>query len=307
MDGLTLRTQLQYALRELSNSEFLDEKTSYDFLYEAALELNRITQALNGTQSITTTASTSAYNLNPDFQCLRVMNDRNERVVKFDDGNSESWISERPYESVLYDNNSDETATPVSISITDYETSATNLTGTAGATDAVSTNDTTLSGSSFGSVAVGDLVHNTTDGSQGIVTAVTSATSLETRLFYGTNNYWTSGDSYVIVPQGRKRLVVDPPNSTAGYTITVPYVQKPTPVYSPYRSYRFDSSFGPALVKYAAWLYKYRDQEPNKGDAWFKYFMQQAKGAVGATNKAYDRSRFRVNFVRRSFGDRSYR
>jgi hypothetical protein len=156
-------------------------------------------------------------------------------------------------------------------------------------------------------VVIGDFLHDTTDKSDGIVVGVTSDTVLKIALFYGTNNFATTADAYTIVPQGRKVLVFDPPNLTAGYTATVLYVQKPDPVYTDYGSYRFDTTAMFAIVKYAAWLYKYRDREPNLGDTFYKFWLAQVSAATAMTNKAYDRTRFRANFIRRSLYDRSFR
>jgi hypothetical protein len=308
MDGKTLKTQLAFLLREATTSAFLDEKTSYDFLYEAACAFAILTQAINGTQVVTTVATTSSYNLNPDFGALRLQSQRNEWLVKYNDGSFDSFIPFRSYEAVLTSNNTDAVDIPNSFSVTDVETASSNITGTANSTSPVASDQATLtSGTTMLGCAVGDTVHNVTDSSSGVIVAVTTTASIQTALFYGTNNYWTTGDSYVIVPQGRKRLVVDPPSATSGHTITIPYVQKPIPVYSDYQSYRFDQMFAPALVKYAAWLAKYRDREPNYGDAWFKYWQTQIAIAVKSTNKAYDRTKFKVNFIRRSLYDRSYR
>lgn len=310
MDGRTLRYQLAYAIGESTSSAFLDDKTTFDYLYEAAIELARCTQALNGSQSITTVAETAGYLLNPDFLALRIKNDSNEWVIKYNDGTSEYFIPFRSYEAAYYSNNTDETSVPSTFAISDYQTQASNVTGTASATSTVTNDEATLTSSTATfttSVAVGDAIHNTTDGSHGVVLAKTSSTVLQTALFYGTNNYWTSTNAYIIIPQGRRQLVVDPASLTSGHTITVPYTQKPDPVYSDYRTYRFDRSFQAALVKYAAWLYKYRDSEPNYGDAFFKYFIAQVGRAAKDTNTAYDRTRFRVNLRHRSLGDRSYR
>lgn len=250
MDGLTLRNQLQYLLRETSTSGFLDERTSYDFLYEAACEFCDLAEALHGTGTITTVDGTSAYNLPADFSGLRIWDERNQRVVKLNDGSSDYFIPFRDYEAAYYSNNTDEVAIPDSISVTDNVTQPSNLTGTATVTGSASEAEPSLTATGATSfttyVSVGDSIHNTTDGSSGIVIAISSATVLLTSLFYGTNNFWTIGDAFIIVPQGRKQLVVNPPSSTSGYTITVPYIQIPTPVYSDYRTYRFHPSFAPA-------------------------------------------------------------
>jgi len=140
MDGKTLRTQLAFLLRESTSSAFLDEKTSYDFLYEAACAFSLLTQSINGTQSITSVASTSSYTLNADFLCLRVQTtERNQWTIKLNDGTSDYWISHRDYEPQYYANNTDETAIPDSFAITDVETAPVNLTGAASATASLRT------------------------------------------------------------------------------------------------------------------------------------------------------------------------
>jgi hypothetical protein len=315
MDGRTLKEMLAFLINEPVTSTFLDSKTSFDFIYEAALEYNRLTQALNSTQSITTIALTSSYKLNPDFLCLRLYNDRNELVVEFSDNATVpniSFVPFRPYEQIYQALNTGAVAFPTNFGITDYETPSANLTGAATTPNGSASEDMPMLTASAGAfiannVSVGDFIHNTTDASDGIVLEVTSATQLKTAMFYGTKNYWTIADNYVIVKQGRKALVFDPPNLTAGYTATVLYVQKPIPVYTNYGSYRFDTSAMFAILKYAAWMYKYRDREPNFGDAFYKFWLAQVSAAVAMTNKAYDRTRFRVNFIKRSLYDRSFR
>jgi ABC-type phosphate/phosphonate transport system substrate-binding protein len=315
MDGKTLKEMLAFEINEPVTSSFLDSKTSYDFLYEAACEYNRLTQALNWTQTITTVADSTvtSYILNPDFLCLRLYNDRNELVVKFEDDETVpnvSFIPLRPYEQVIQALNTDSVDFPSNCAITDYQLTQTNITGTASSTSTSADPATlpcTTGGFVVNGITVGDFIHNTTDGSHGIVTEVSGATQLKTALFYGVTNYWTSANAFTIVKQGRKVLVMDPPTATAGYTITVDYVQKPTPVYTSYGAYRFDSTAMFAIVKYAAFMYKYRDRVPNFGDALYKAWLAQVTAATAMTNKAYDRTRFRANFIKRSLYDRSFR
>jgi hypothetical protein len=115
---------------------------------------------------------------------------------------------------------------------------------------------------------------------------------LVTALFGGTNNDWTSGDAYVIQPAPRKQLVVDPLSSTASHTITVYYLQKPAPVYSDYGMFRFDPEVSAALVKYAAWLYKYRDSAPVYGDRWFQYYENQIAIFNRTVNNTIKKNKF---------------
>jgi hypothetical protein len=135
---------------------------------------------------------------------------------------------------------------------------------------------------------------------------LTSSTSVVTALFGGTTNIWTSGDGFIAIPQPRKQLVFTQPFSGTG-TLTFEYVQRPSPVYSSYRSYRIDSYYASAVVKYAAWLYKYRDREPNFGDAFYKIWDMQLRKMKAAEGKGTKRPSWKVNFNKRSWGDRSMR
>jgi hypothetical protein len=126
-------------------------------------------------------------------------------------------------------------------------------------------------------ITAGDVVHNTTDGSDGVVISVAAdLKSCTTALFGGTANDWSSADAFIIQPRGRLKLILDPPPSTAAHTITVYALQKPAPVYSNYDVYPFSYDYAEALSKYAAWLYKMSDREPDFGHAWYTYFIAQA-------------------------------
>lgn len=310
MDGKSLTNGLADLLNEsITHSTFLESKATYDYLYEAALEFCRRTRVLTYSQDITTVADQTNYDLNADFLSLYLRDNSNRYVVKFDDGSNEYFLPFRDYESVSYANQTTSVAIPSNFSIIDKQTLTAKITGTVTSDGAASGGECTCTDSTapFANVKVGDDIHNTTDGSDGVVISVTSTSALVVALFGGTNNDWTSGDAYVIVPQGRKQLVLDPPPSTAGYTVTIKYVQKPEPVYSSYRTYRFDRQYEPAIIKYAAWLYKYKDQEPNYGDAFYKYWDLQCRTAAKTEHKSLNNPSMRVNMMKRSYGDRSYR
>lgn len=156
---------------------------------------------------------------------------------------------------------------------------------------------------------MGDTVYNLTSNDTGVVVATSSNSTVITAMFdsaNGASGSWAVNDAYYIAPQPRKQLIIDPPSLTAGHTITVEYVQRPDPVYSMRRSYRIPDIYMSAIVKYAAWLYKYRDQQPAFGDALYKLWELELRRAKGMELKQ-DRFRFRVNFTKRSYRDRSYR
>lgn len=309
MDGESLLYQLEKVLQEGSTSTFMDDRTSYDYLYTAAVKTVEATKCLTSVQTITTVADQSSYDLEADFLSLYITDTFNRYVVKLNDGSSDYWLTIRPYEAVYYSNNSTSVGIPWNFSIRDKQTITSRITGTTTSAGALSNSESTLTDSAapFTYVKAGDKCHNTTDSSNGIVLSVTSTSALVTALFGGTDNYWDSGDSYIVVPAGRRQIILDPAPSTAGYSLYVPYIQKPAPVYSPYATYRFDRDYDMAIVYYAAWLYKYRDREPSFGDAFYKYWQREIRDVKNREDNARDKNSFRVNMKKRSYGDRSYR
>jgi hypothetical protein len=126
-------------------------------------------------------------------------------------------------------------------------------------------------------------------------------------LFDGTGNDWTTADNYFITPQGRFSIILDPPPASAGDTLTVYYVKRPAPVFSLYRSYSIPIGYKQALVHYAAFMYKYRDQAPNFGDIFYRNFDTAVRQAAGQFNRSLMRRSFRVNLNKIAGEDRSYR
>jgi hypothetical protein len=306
MTGKSLVYKLQKLLQESSTSGFLDDLTSYDYLYEAAKEYARRTKALTQSATITTVANQTNYDLPADYLCLYITNTFNEYILKLTDASSNDyWMNWIPYERVIMNNSQDSVLIPSGFSIMDDQTDETNITGTATSTAASSGGLSTLNGAGFSNVSAGDKVYNTTDASEGVVSSKTSAMAIVTALFNGTNNYWTSGDDYIVVPQAKKQIVLEPAPADSGCTVTVPYIQKPHPVYSPYTSYRFDSGAEMALVYYAAWLYKYRDRDPNYGDALFKHWDMMCRRGTFDTKRAINQVSWKFNLKKRSYGSRS--
>jgi hypothetical protein len=309
MDGKTYLYQLRNLLEEGSSSTFMDTRTSYDFLYEAACELAKVTLALTDSEDITTVADQSAYILPADFYSLYVTDDENEKVVKYSDGSATYWLKYRPIGKVKYSANTTSVTIPYNFSVTDRALAST-ITGTATANGSASYGQCTLTDSTqsfLTTVSPGDTVHNAGDSSIGVVLSVTSNTAVVIALFGGTNDDVSLGDAYVIVPQGRRQLILDPPPSTSAHTVTVEYVKKPNPVYSEVGRYPFDATYGSALVKYAAWLYKYRDREPDYGDKFYIYWQQSLRKNLAHEENSRDKNSWGVSFRKRSYRDRSYR
>jgi hypothetical protein len=304
MDGKELLYQLRQLLNEASDSGYLDTKTSYHYLNEAAHEVIRRTRFLKASQTITTVAEQSAYDLSADFMQLYLRNDENEEFVTINDGSTNHFAYWKDYDDIVYSDNTTSVTLPGFFTILNNATLATRISSTTTSAGAASGGECTLTDTAadFTDVSAGDIVHNTTDGSDGIVLSKTSSTVLVAALFGGTNNDWTSGDSYIIQPQGRLQVVFDPPFSTAGYTITVRYIQRPAPVYSDYGIFKIPSQYMNALVKYAVWLYKYRDSEPNFGDSFYLYFDRQVRAIADTINHSLNRKGVKVNFRARKRG-----
>jgi hypothetical protein len=308
MDGKELLYKLRNLLNESADSGFMDDKTSYDNLNEAAYEFNRRAKFLRATQTITTVADQSTYDLNTDFMELYLRDYEKQPFIKINDGSTDQFIFWRDYEDIIYSNNTTSEAIPGFFSIINDSTLDTRLSSVTTSAGAASGGECTLNDTAadFSTVNAGDTVHNTTDGSTGVVLSRTSGIALQTALFSGTNNDWSDGDSYIIQPQGKLQLVLDAPPANSGYTITIHYVQRPAPVYSDYGAFRLQRQYMDALVKYADWLYKYRDSEPNLGDGMYAYFDRQARAAQSTTNSTYRRNDVSVNLRARKKGNIYY-
>ena len=310
MDGESLLYKVRQLLSETSGSSWLDDRTTYDYLYEGAKGFVARTDCLTSSQTITTVAEQSAYTLNADFLHLYLTNDSNEFYVKYYDTSGYTFVTFREYDGIYYSNQTTSKSIPDHFTIQDYQTIPAQVTGTCSTAGALSNGEAVLTDStaSFASsVSAGDTIHNTTDSAHGVVLDVTSGTALRTAMFGGTDNDWDLSDAYIIVPQGRLRLIVDPPSSTSGHSIYVPYIQCPVPVYSSYRQYRIPVRASEALASFAAWKYKYRDREPNFGDALYKMYENEIRIAGRKLNNAFQRRGFRVSFYKQSSRDRSYR
>ncbi len=300
MDGAALLYNLRQVLNEASDSGFLDNRTSYEYLWRAAIEFTERTSCLTTTQSITTIANTQNYTLNADYLRMYLRNQDYNYYIKYNDGSANTFPLFKEKEEIIFQNSTASVSNPYSWYIED-DTLAARVSSTTTAASTASGGEATLTDSTapFANVNAGDIVNNTTTSAAGYVLSKTSSSVLVTTLFGGTNQNYGNGDSYVIQPAGRKRLVLQPPPSTAGHTITFYYVQRPAPVFSSYGMYRFGTENLQAIIFYAAWLYKYRDRDPNYGDRFFKYFEDQTRKNSVDVNRSFNRTDFKVNLKAR--------
>ena len=312
MDGESLSFQLSNLLSEINGSSWLNQRTTYSYLYEGAKKFAARVKSLTANDTIYTVSGQQGYPLNSDFANLYFRDSRNNLVIKYtDSSNNVTWVPYRNYDAIRQANNT----TPGMVSnfsITDQKALNDRMTGSATSTNAVSgLYESVLNGIGFANATVGDDVHNLTSGARGIVIEKTSNSVMTTALFDATGASdtlgWALSDNYVVVPQGLKQLVLDPVPAASGDVITIEYLQEPPPVYSPYRTYRFDQQYEMAICYYAAWLYKYRDSKLDQGDKWFKSWDEMCRRAVKEANKQLGRNTFRVNLIKRTFRDRSWR
>jgi hypothetical protein len=228
--------------------------------------------------------------------------DHNDAVIKYYDGSNTEWLNWESYSDYLQNGN--DPGTPQSFAVVDA-TPPTRLTGTNFATAAASGGESLLSayGVSFVSSYPGDMVVNTTAGKEYVGVALVPGAHLTTAMFDltvrgGAYAGWTAGDTYMIQPSSRYQIVLDPPPDTSGETVTVAYYARPLPVYSDYGTYPFATGYEEALIKYAVWLYKYRDSKQNMGDPLYLAYEREMRKGKNVNRKAVGGVGFRVNFMK---------
>ena len=299
-DGKEFLYRLRQGMSEDSDSSFLDARTSYTYLWEGATEFVNRTECLRAEQAITTVAEQEENALAADFLRFYMRDSSGDFFVKYNDGTNVSFPTFVDYQEIYHANNTTSVSVPDRFSVIDRAIYS-RITGTCTSSGALSAGEATLTDSAadFTNVSAGDIIHNTTDVSDGIVLSKTSSTVLVTALFGGTDNDWDSTDAYVIQPQGRLQLILDPPPSTSGHTVTVPYIQRPAPVFSSYGVYKFQPQYIDALVAYVQWKYKYRDREPQFGDALFQMFERATRMNQFNLNQTFQRTGLKVNLKKR--------
>lgn len=303
MDGKTLLKQLDRLLLEDASSAFMVDHLSYQFLNEAASYVAMRVGMPRASQSITTVADQEEYDVNADFLGLYLRDTSKNFYLVYSDGTSNHFITWKAYEDlILADQAANSVLIPSGFTLIDKSSLASRITGTASANGAASGGECTLTvaTSTFSNVFAGDIVHNTTDGSTGVVVSKTSTTAMVTALFGGTNNDWSTSDAFVIQPRFRWQLIFDPPPSTAAHTATLHYIQEPGPVYSDYGMFRLPAQYAPAIVKMAAWLYRERDKDGGTADRWRAFADQQIRTAGTMQNAITDRKH--IVFSRKRVG-----
>lgn len=278
MDG---RTAIGHMIQALDGNAGGDKLELFSALDAAATDFVRQTKLLTSEVDITTTEDGQEYDLPPDFIALYVRDAARRLVGKFYDGSTTTWPVLTTYEKIFRANKTDSKAVPTSFAIRDMPTLNANITGTATAAGAAVGGECilTASGASFsGNANVRDIIHNTLDRSTGRVLAVTDDTHLVTTLFNGGADAWAENDTYVIKPAVQKQLVLEAPAETAGYTLTLPYLCMPAPVFSDFSSWRFEPRSCLAVCHEAAYLFQmHHKHDPRKDATLHNLFLQEIR------------------------------
>ena len=304
MTGAVLLNQLNQILSEI-NTTFIDRKTSFDYLYEGAKDFAKETNSCTNSQSIVTVANQSAYNLNPDFLEILTKDSSNFPTIMLTWGNSPTYLGWESYSDYLQGVIFETAGMPTSFCITDAGVLPSEMGVCSGNFISIGGESFLTTGiADFSSVYPGDAVINLTKNYYGIVIGTVSSKKIKTAMFslQGRNSSsvgWDLSDEYIIQPAPRFQVLLDPAPILSGQTVTVSYNSKPLPVYSDYGSYSFASGYESAIVKYAAWLYKYRDKKPAFGDPFFMAYERDMRKAKSVNRKARGATGFRVNLIRR--------
>jgi len=129
VDGATLFRSLREAIGEAAGSQYIDFRTGYQYLWDAAIELSRRTKALKATQTITTVAETTTYTLNADFLELDLTDTRGTPIIKYSDGTSTYWIQIDDYHKITRANNTTSVSVPSLFTIIDKNSLYSQITG----------------------------------------------------------------------------------------------------------------------------------------------------------------------------------
>jgi len=313
MDGKELLYQLEKILGEDELATWMDDKTSYFYLWEGASRYVAKTNCLTAYQDITTVADQVGYVLDAEYMKLYLRDSFNRYYIRYYDQTNYHFITWKDYEEIIHANTYQLVAdasqegvdVPNHFSIHDKTSLYSQITGTCTLAGDESGGECTLTDGSglfttTDYVTPGDTIHNTTDDSHGIVISVTDATHLVCALFGGTDNEWDSSDAYVIQPQGRYELILDPPPDDADDTVRVWYVERPQPVFSDYGAYRLPQQAMEPIINYAAASYKYRDDQREFAREFLAIWDMQVKQDYVNTRPMIKQRGFKVNLKKRA-------
>ena len=284
MDGKTLTNLMLDALDAPQKDELFHtgERTLYQYLDRAAVDFCRETRCLTKTVVLTTVAGQQSYDLPADFIELYLKNRNDRFTVKYYDGADYYWPLATSFDRIFRGNLTESQANPTRFAIVDKLAQPTLITGNTTAAGARTAGQCILTdaGKAFLTTDIDyprDVVHNTTDNSDGLVLSVTDATHLVVALFQGQRNAFRNGDGYVIQRAAAKQLSLDAPPSTSGHTITVPYICMPDPVFSDYGFWRLPAAHCHGIACEAAFLFQNREGDYVSADRHHMLYAQEVR------------------------------
>ncbi len=267
MDGKKLTRLVLDVLDEEEVSDlYAGQRGIYENLDHAAAIFCRETGMLHSSVDITTVADQQSYDLPPDFIRPYMKNSRGRFFAKYYDASNYFWPVLTSYEKIFKSNLITAKTWPGRFAIIDKPDKESLITGTVDAAGAAVGGQCVLQDDSMlflttNRVYPRDIIHNTTDGSDGYVLSITDATHLVAALFDGTDDDISNSDAYVIQPAAEKQLVLDAPSENSGDTITLPYACMPSPVFSDYGFWRFTPRVCRAIAWGAGSLFKIPKKE----------------------------------------------
>jgi len=275
MEGKTARLFTERLIHAISKATVINRKLTYDLLGQGADEFVSLTNSIKESQTVTTVASQASYDLNADYMQLYLKTgDKKggDYFIQYSDGTNTHITLFKPYQNVIYDNQTTAVLIPSNFTIyekTSLETQISSTTTSAG-TQSGGSSTLTDTATTFTDEAVSarDIVHNSTKDATGVVIAV-DTNALTTAMFNhkGDPVGWASGDAYIIQPVQRMQLQFDPPPSTASHTATVYYAAKANPVYTDFATWQIQDQWHKAFCYWAAdaYLAQYEIETPEQG------------------------------------------
>lgn len=277
MSGRDIMAHASAALGGVADA---DKLHLYRCMDQAAMDFVRLTYGLRDSVVITTVADQQRYDL-PKAFIEPYVRDENRRLYgKYEDADGDlTYPVVTSYEKLFMTDMSETRTRPRRFAIRQKPDAAARTTGTATADGAAADGECRLTAAAadFSDMAERDRVLNTTDGSAGIVLEVVSSTVLDTALFSGTANEWTTGDRFVLVPVPRFEIVLDAPSEVDGDTLTLPYLKKPAPVFSDARSWQIEEASWRAIAMEGVYQYLIDYDYDRKDDRFHGMFLEEVR------------------------------
>jgi hypothetical protein len=299
MDGKKMTRLVLDALDELQvDNNFASQRKIYENLEWAAMLFLRETLAFRKELVVTTVLGQQIYDLTPDFIALGMKNARSRYFIKYNDGTADTFPTETSYEKIYKSNTTDQ-AVPNRFALRLKETLGSPQVVIAEVDGAASGGQCVLESSPMDATLIKprDIVHNLTDGSDGFVLSVTSATKVTVALFDGTVDDISAYDNVVIVPAARQQIVLDAPSPAAGHTMTINYVALPNPVFSEYAQWELESKACRAIIWGAASLFKMPQNQFGEAQAIGGFFADEIRRYRNEIAKqALHQRRYRSNY-----------